>query len=227
MRRSANTPTPPSTGTSGGPSRITTIWCTRVKCSPTGLPRSNRCRWPLDRRRLRKPGPSPASSASLTVVRQTRQTSNSTGGVSARPFARFASRWSNVANLEARELRAMCSVSAKSRSLSNASSATRTASRTGQQRRRVKVLQATRGAARRSLHHARHPRQIGGRDRPDDAQLQPIRLFEHFDPGARAHAEPAPQRGGQHDLAFRGHYERRHVGSHGGRRILILERLTW
>jgi len=133
--------------------------------------------------------PDPLDGHAGIVPRRTSQTSNSTGGVSARPLAclaRFASRWSNVANPEARELRAMCSVSAKSRSLSNASSATRTASRTGQQRRRVKVLQATRGAARRRLHHARHPGQTGRRHRPDDAQLQPIRLFEHFDPGARA-----------------------------------------
>ena len=34
------------------------------------------------------------------------QTSNSTGGISPRAFARFASRWSNVANPEVRELRA-------------------------------------------------------------------------------------------------------------------------
>ena len=34
--------------------------------------------------------------------------SNSTGGASASLFARFASRWSNVANPDARELRAKC-----------------------------------------------------------------------------------------------------------------------
>jgi hypothetical protein len=49
-------------------------------------------------------------------------------GFSARGFARFASLRSNVANPETRELRARCSASAKSRPLSNASTATRTAS---------------------------------------------------------------------------------------------------
>src|SRR5471030_226249 len=45
---------------------------------------------------------------------RTPQASNSTPGTSARAFARFASRWSKVANPEARELRAICSASAKS-----------------------------------------------------------------------------------------------------------------
>ena len=35
-----------------------------------------------------------------------------------------------------------------------------------------------------------------------DAQLQAIRFFKHLDPGARTHAEPTPDVGGQHDLAL-------------------------